>query len=137
MRVPHDAGEDGVSFLPLLLKQDVPAPRQILAESSIDGSFGIRERQWKLAFCPGSGGWSYPRPGKDNTEGWPPFQLFDLSVDPAEKTNVLAQNSEIVRHLGRLMRDDIVNGRSPPGAPQKNTAVKKDWRQTAWLDEFK
>jgi arylsulfatase A-like enzyme len=136
-KLPDNAAEDSISCLPVLLGGNVPAPRQVLVESSINGSFGIREGKWKLAFCPDSGGWSYPRPGKDDTTGWPCFQLFDLSVDPAEKTNVLAQNSEVTQHLGHLMREYILNGRSTPGAPQKNTPIKKDWQQTAWIEEFR
>jgi arylsulfatase A len=136
-KLPDNTAEDSISFLPLLLNQKNPAPRQVLVESSINGSFGIREGQWKLAFCPDSGGWSYPRPGKDSTAGWPKFQLFNCVTDPAEKTNVLAQNPEVVQRLGHLMRDYILNGRSTPGAPQQNTPISEDWQQTAWLDEFK
>jgi len=136
-KMPDSRAEDSISLLPLLLNQGRSATRQVLVESSINGSFAIREGQWKLAFCPDSGGWSYPRPGKDSTAGWPKFQLFNCVTDPAEKTNVLAQNPEVVQRLGHLMRDYIVNGRSTPGAPQQNTPISKDWKQTAWLDEFK
>ena len=31
---------------------------------SINGSFAIRKGPWKLCLCPGSGGWSSPRPAK-------------------------------------------------------------------------
>jgi hypothetical protein len=111
------------------------ASRTVLVESSINGSFGLREGKWKLALCPDSGGWSYPRPGKDSTDGMPRFQLFDVAADPAEKTNVLSHHPEIVQRLGGMMGDYIVNGRSTPGAPQKNTPVKS-WQQIKWLEEF-
>jgi arylsulfatase A len=136
VKLPANTAEDSISFLPSLVKPGGPAPRQVLVESSINGSFGIREGQWKLAFCSDSGGWSYPRPGKDSTEGWPKFQLFDLAADPKEQTNVLAAHSDVAQHLGHLMRQSILDGRSTPGAPQKNDTVKA-WQQTAWLDEFK
>jgi len=135
VKLPDNAAEDSITFLPQLLGKG-PGERTVLVESSINGSFGIREGQWKLAFCPDSGGWSYPRPGRDKTDGWPRFQLFNCVADPAEKTNVLDQHREVVQHLGHLMRDYILNGRSTPGAPQKNTPVKT-WQQTAWLDQFK
>jgi len=134
--LPDNAAEDSISFLPQLLGQG-PGSRDTLVESSINGSFGIRQAQWKLAFCPDSGGWSFPRPGRDKTDGSPRFQLFDVIADPAEKTNVLAQHPEIVQRLGRLMRDYIANGRSTPGTPQTNTPSGKDWQQTAWMDQFK
>jgi arylsulfatase A len=136
VKLPNDAGEDSISFLPLLLNQKAASPRQVLVESSISGSFGLREGKWKLALCPDSGGWSFPRPGKDSTAGMPRFQLFDLASDPSEKTNVLSQHPEIVQHLGTVMRDYILNGRSTPGPPQKNTPVKS-WQQTEWLEQFK
>lgn len=135
-KIPDNAAEDSISFLPLLEGRDDPNARDTLVESSNDGSFGIRQGRWKLALCPGSGGWSYPRPGVDNTDGWPRFQLFDCVADPREKTNLLDQHPDIVNRLGHLMRQYIVNGRSTPGAPQKNTPVKS-WKQTWWLSEFK
>lgn len=136
VKLPDGAAEDSLSFLPVLLYSDQIAPRDTLVESSINGSFGIRQGQWKLAFCPDSGGWSYPRPGKVNTDSWPRFQLFDCVADPEEKTNVIGQHQEIVNRLGRLMRQYILDGRSTPGAVQSNDSVKA-WQQTQWLDEFK
>jgi arylsulfatase A-like enzyme len=136
VKLPDNTAEDSISFLPQLLRQG-PGARDVLVESSINGSFGIRQGKWKLAFCPDSGGWSYPRPGRDATDGWPRFQLFDVVADPTEKTNVLDAHPQIVQHLGHLMRDYIVNGRSTPGAPQENTPIKKNWQQTAWIEQFK
>lgn len=137
VKLPDNAAEDSISFLPLLLGHDSQTARQDLVESSIDGSFGIREGKWKLALCPGSGGWSYPRPGKDSTAGMPAFQLFDLAADPAETTNVIKDHPDIVQRLGHMMRDYIVNGRSTPGAPQPNTPIKHPWKQIAWMEQFK
>jgi arylsulfatase A len=135
VKLPDNAAEDSITFLPLLLGKG-PAARTTLVESSINGSFGIRQGQWKLAFCADSGGWSFPRPGRDKTNGLPRFQLFDIAVDPAEKTNVLAEHPDIVQRLGHLMRDYIVNGRSTPGEPQENTPTGKEWNQTVWVEEF-
>jgi arylsulfatase A-like enzyme len=136
VKLPDNAAEDSISFLPVILGRTGPPPRDTLVESSINGSFGIRKGQWKLAFCPDSGGWSYPRPGRDNTDSWPRFQLFDAVADPEEKTNVYGQHQEIVNRLGRLIRDYIINGRSTPGVAQTNDSVKA-WQQTQWLDQFK
>ena len=136
VKLPDTTAEDSISYLPVLLNQDAPAPRDTLVESSINGSFAIRQGQWKLAFCPDSGGWSYPQPGKVNTDSWPRFQLFNCVADPEEKTNVFGQHQEVVNRLGHLMRDYILNGRSTAGAPQQNDSVKA-WQQTQWLDQFK
>jgi arylsulfatase A-like enzyme len=135
IKLPENAAEDSITFLPPLLGRG-PGQRDTLVESSLNGSFAIRQGQWKLAFCPDSGGWSYPRPGKDKTTGLPPFQLFDLAADPAEKTNVPADHPDVVQRLGQLMRNDIVNGRSTPGEPQENTPVE-EWPQTTWLEKFR
>jgi hypothetical protein len=42
----------------------------------------------------------------------------------------------VVDRLGRALRDIIVNGRSTPGTPQKNTPTSA-WPQAAWLEQFK
>ena len=36
--------------------------RPFTIHHSINGSFAIRRGKWKLALCPGSGGWSAPKP---------------------------------------------------------------------------
>jgi arylsulfatase A-like enzyme len=113
-----------------------PAPRATLVSHSINGSFAIRQGNWKLELCADSGGWSFPRPGKDKTDGLPRLQLFDIAADPAEKTNVVAEHPDIVRRLGRLLREQVVSGRSTPGAPQGNTPSPR-WPQLAGFDEFK
>jgi arylsulfatase A len=135
VKLPDNAAEDSISFLPPLLGKG-PGGRDTLVESSDNGSFAIRHGQWKLAFCPDSDGWSYPRPGRDKTNGLPRFQLFALAADPAEKTNVLADHPDVVQQLGHRMRDIIFNGRSTPGEAQPN-APTEEWLQTAWLEEFK
>jgi arylsulfatase A len=140
VKLPETEAEDSISFLPVLLgKSTGPGPRDTLAESSIDGSFGIRQGPWKLIFCPGSGGWSNPANpanGKKSSSGTPRFQLYNCETDPAETTNVLDQHPDVVNRLGHLMRDYIINGRSTPGAPQQNDPVKS-WPQIKWMDEFK
>jgi arylsulfatase A-like enzyme len=134
VKLPDNAAEDSISFLSVL--QGKPGQRDALVLHSINGAFGIRQGQWKLELCSDSGGWSYPRPGKDSTEGWPKWQLYDLSVDPAEKKNVVEQHPDVVQRLGRLLRDYVLSGRSTPGAPQQNTTSAR-WPQTSWLEQFK
>jgi arylsulfatase A len=134
-KLPDNAGEDSISFLPLLQGKAGAVSRDTLVLHSINGSFGIRQGQWKLELCPDSGGWSFPRPGRDQTDGRPRFQLFDLAKDPAEKTNVIADHPDVVKRLGKILRGYVVEGRSTPGAPQLNTPVKA-WPQAGWIEEF-
>lgn len=128
MPLPDDAGEDSVSLLPALEGRTTRPLREATVHHSINGSFAIRQNQWKLCLCPGSGGWSAPRPNKRESAGLPPVQLFDLEADPGEKENLQAEHPEVVDRLTRLLEKYIADGRSTPGDPQKNAVAVKLWR---------
>jgi arylsulfatase A len=119
--LPPDAGEDSVSFLPVLLGQDDGPIRRDLICQSINGSFAIRDGHWKLAFCPGSGGWSSPRP-RDDSSNLPEFQLFDLQADPGERTNLVEKHPERVATMRAALETAIARGRTTPGPDQANDA---------------
>ena len=119
VKIPANAAEDSVSFLPALLGKDGPK-RTVLVSHSINGSFAIRDGNMKLCLCAGSGGWSVPRPGSAEEKGLPPDQLFDLAADRAETKNLAADQAEIVTRLAALLDKTIADGRSTPGEPQKN-----------------
>jgi arylsulfatase A-like enzyme len=116
-RLPSDAGEDSVSFLPLL--EGRKAIREEVVHHSINGSFAIRDRRWKLAFCGDSGGWSEPRPGK-GSQALPSVQLFDMQSDAGEKQSVGVEHAEEVKRLTETMERFIREGRSTPGASRPN-----------------
>lgn len=119
--LPGNAGEDSNNLLPLLLGENQVEPlREATVHHSINGSFAIRQEDWKLIFCPGSGGWSYPTPERAEAEGLPPLQLYNLEEDPGETENLVNQYPEVVDRLTRLMQRYIDEGRSTPGAPQSN-----------------
>src|SRR5207302_134262 len=123
LKLPDGAAEDSVSMLPAMLGQADKPLREATVHHSINGSFAIRQASWKLCFCPGSGGWSAPRPDRDDTTGMPAVQLFDLSADIGEQRNVQAANPAVVDRLTRLMEKYVTDGRSTPGAPQKNAVA--------------
>jgi arylsulfatase A-like enzyme len=142
-KLPDDAAVDSSSLLALLRGKPAPATRrEALVHHSAEGEFAIRQGNWKLILCPGSGGWSPPtrspspwtQAKADNFDGLPPFQLYDMVADPAEKKNLADAHPEIVQRLGKLMRSYIERGRSTPGAPQKN--ADGPWPQTAWMSSF-
>ena len=56
--VGESGGEDSVSFLPALLGEATEPIRTSIVSQSIGGQFAIRDGNWKLCLCPGSGGWS-------------------------------------------------------------------------------
>lgn len=125
IRLPEDAGEDSVSFLPVLLGTADDPVRTSLVSQSVNGSFAIRDGQWKLALCPGSGGWSFPRPGRDNDSELPRYQLFDLASDPGEQTNLADRHPDRVKAMKAAMEQAIARGRTTAGPVQQNdTAIK-------------
>ncbi len=131
--LPDTAAEDSVSNLPAWRGQVLDRSlREATVHSSLDGSLAIRKGRWKLEMCPGSGGWSYPKPGSD-CEGLSPLQLYDLQTDIGEQHNIAADHPEIVGELTELLTFYVRNGRSTPGALQKNEGGQY-WSQLWWLD---
>ena len=119
--LPEDAGEDSYSFLSILSGESYPSPlREATVHHSINGSFALRQGKWKLNFCPGSGGWSDPRPEKAKKEGLPLLQLYDVETDPGEEQNLADQYPQVVEDLTKLLTQYVENGRSTPGQPQSN-----------------
>jgi hypothetical protein len=84
--------------------------------------------------CPGSGGWSYPKPGEE-TDDMPRFQLYDLESDIQEKVNVIHRYPEITAELRTLLASHVRRGRSTPGKEQKNNGVEV-WDTVRWLEEM-
>jgi len=119
-QLADNEAEDSYNLLPAILNpEDKKIIREASISHSINGSFTIRQGDWKLLLAAGSGGWSSPRPGKEE-EGLPPVQLYNLKNDPSEKENLQAKNPEVVQKLTDLLNKYIAEGRSTPGKPQKN-----------------
>jgi len=120
VKLPENAAEDSFSILPALLGESGKPVRQSVIHHSINGSFALREGNWKLELCAGSGGWSAPRPGSPGEKGLPDTQLYNLKTDIAEKDNLQDTNPEIVTKMNAELERIITSGRSTPGAPQQN-----------------
>ena len=82
--------------------------------------------------CPGSGGWSYPKPD-DEPAGSPPIQLYDLDADISEQRNVVNDRSDVVDELRDLLTSYVKKGRSTLGVAQPNTGPLH-WPQLNWLN---
>ena len=141
--LPEDAGEDSISLLPLLgLEAPAASVRDSVIHHSGEGRFAIRQGRWKLLAWPGSGGWSAPTPHPsewldvpaEDLSTLPPFQLYDLEADPAERTNLAATHPDVVARLGKLLRAQVDAGRSTPGKPQP--VVLSGWPQVEWRTDF-
>jgi arylsulfatase A len=119
-KLPDNAAEDSFSFLPVLLGESGKPLRQSVIHHSINGSFALREGDWKIELCAGSGGWSDPRPGSPGEKGLPDTQLYNLKDDIAEKDNLQSSEPALVAKMSAELEQIVTSGRSTPGAPQKN-----------------
>tara|TARA_R110002111_G_scaffold262851_1_gene341775 strand:+ start:18729 stop:20393 length:1665 start_codon:yes stop_codon:yes gene_type:complete len=116
-------GEDSVSMLPAMEGKATKPLREAAVHHSIRGAFSIRKDHWKLELCPGSGGWSFPKPGKDDLSELPAIQLYDLNADVGEQKNVQAEHPDVVKELTTLLQSYVEQGRSTPGKPQQNNGT--------------
>lgn len=124
---------DSVSNLSLWYDPDGEEVREDIVHQSIDGSLSIRMGQYKLEMCPGSGGWSDPKPGEESEDA-PKIQLYDLTQDIGERKNIIAEQPEIAKEMRKILKKHVLNGRSTPGEPQKNTG-ESVWETVKWLLE--
>jgi arylsulfatase A-like enzyme len=118
VRLPDNAGEDSFSLLPLLKGEDKPV-RENAVSASVRGTPAVRSGSWKYIPAPGSGG------GGDGGDQSQPVQLYNLADDLGEKKNLAASMPEKVAEMKALLEKLIANGRSTPGAAQKNDVEVK------------
>ncbi len=130
-------GEDSYSMMPIFEQKQInKAFREATVHHSINGSFAIRKGDWKLIMCPGSGGWSYPKPNnKAVIDTLPKVQLYNLKNDPAEIKNMESINPDKVKELKDLLVKYILDGRSTPGIAQQNDSIDREWKQISFTKE--
>ena len=123
-KVPGNAGEDSVSFLPALLGKEIKTSRKGIIHHSIKGHFAYREGKWKLILTKGSGGWS-PAPKNKEVKG----QLYDLEADPGETKNLFSSKPEEVERLFKQFQTYVTEGRSTDGPKSPNDLeINKLWK---------
>jgi len=129
-KIKDSEAEDSYSMLPLISENDAEKIREYIVHHSIDGSFAIRQGDWKLCITKGSGGWSSPKPQeiKKKKLNLPDMQLFNLKDDIGETTNLIAQNPEKAAELKAALKKIILDGRSTKGAIQTNEGME-NWKQ--------
>ena len=132
--VDPSTGVDSYSMLPTLLGESEGPIREATVHHSINGSFAIRQGEWKLIFCPGSGGWSDPKPGSPESKTLPQLQLYNFQEDEGETVNLVEKHPEIVDELASLLEQYIENGRSTPGSSQENVP-SEHWPGLSWMEE--
>jgi hypothetical protein len=104
--LPEHAGEDSISFLPLLKDPDQPV-RTHAVSCACDGTPSVRQGPWKLVLAA-------------DEQAQTPVQLYHLGSDLGETKNVAAAQPKLVAELRALMEQWIVAGRTTPGERQKN-----------------
>ena len=113
LKVAENSGEDSFSLLPVL-KGGKTTVRTNAISTSIQGVPGVRMGSWKYIPAPGSGGWA---PGMDPTQS---VQLYNLVEDLGETRNLAFSMADKVSEMQVLLERLITEGRSTPGARQKN-----------------
>lgn len=105
-KLPENAGEDSFSMLPILKGEDQPI-REHAVSCASSGIPGLRVGSWKLVMAPDAA-------AKTDVE------LYNLAADIGETKNLAASEPSRVTEMKALMEKLIVDGRSTPGAVQKN-----------------
>ncbi len=106
--------------------------RESIVHHSINGSFAYRKRDYKAIFCPGSGGWSFPKPDSDTIKNLPPFQLYNLTTDIGEENNLYIEEPGLLEQYRIELASIVSNGRSTKGAIKKNDG-DETWPQLSWM----
>ena len=105
-KLPADAGEDSFSLLPLFKGNDQPVRAHAVSCAS-NGTPGLRQGDWKLVLAP-------------DAQAGTPVQLYNLANDLGEAQNLAAAQPVLVAEMRARLETIIAQGRSTPGAAQKN-----------------
>ena len=132
VELTEDEGPDSQSYASVLNGENYS--RKSLVHHSIDGEFALRKGDWKLIMTPGSGGWSYPRKGANDSilATLPSRQLYNMANDPGEESNQIESETAIADEMQSELENIILKGRSTPGPDLKNDHVDK-WPQIDWI----
>lgn len=117
-KLPTTAGEDSISFLPVLRGVDQPVHDFIISASS-PGVLTVRRGPWK--FIAGNGA---ADAGGKKSNG----ELYNLSDDLGETKNLYNRNPRIVADLTALLEKAVDDGRTTPG-PRESNDVPVAWRR--------
>ncbi|MDW3649946.1 MAG: arylsulfatase [Bacteroidia bacterium] len=122
-KLPNNAAEDSYSILRVFLDKEANKPvRQYILQQTISLDMSIREGKWKYLDHQGSGGNNYDRDGEwgmkpyklEDTDPEAPGQLYNLELDPGERTNLFSKYPEKVKKLKAKLEEFKKSGRSAP-----------------------
>jgi arylsulfatase A-like enzyme len=118
--LPTNAAEDSFNLLPVLLGHDRGTPiRPYTLHQTISLALAIRQGPWKYLDHRGSGGNNYEKSelkpfARPDTAPEAPGQLYHLTLDPGETTNLYFKHPEKARELKALLEATKSAGRSRP-----------------------
>ena len=108
VRMPPEAAEDSISFLPALQGHDTAdAIRTAIVHHSGPGQFAIREGPWKLIL---------PETPPNIRPEVRVEELYDLDADPGETHDLMARHPDIAARLRALLERYKASGRSRTAA---------------------
>jgi len=112
-KLPGEAGEDSVNFLPALAGKPLDKPvREHMITTSSRGVISLYRGPWKLIPQLGSGGF-ISKPSKiEPAPGGPQGQLYNLERDRGERNNLWSEKPELVGELTALLQTLKESGRS-------------------------
>jgi arylsulfatase A len=140
-KLPCNAGEDSYDLTPVLLEKSYDKPlREATVHHSVNGTFAIRQGNWKLIEGAGDGDYELPNklwrkniiepgfPERDPASGeflplmynlqMDPsnstnyFQLYNLEKDPTESNDLAKEHEDVVKRLKKLLNQYRDNDRS-------------------------
>ena len=119
-QLPDTAGEDSQSFAQVLTDPSASHERlpMINHGNAADSRYAITHENWKLVL---------PSASKPRTE------LYDLSSDKAEKSNVVKEHSQRVKELTGKINQIIAKGRTTLGQAQPNDTDY--WKGLVWIEQ--
>ena len=91
----------------------------------------IRDGDWKLEICPGSGGNSKPTDPTAAKKELPSLQLYDMTTDVGETRNLENAQPQVVERLATILGHYVAAGRSTAGATLRNDVPVDIWKDDA------
>jgi len=113
--IPDDAGEDSVSFAGVLSGSEAETRKLPLVHHASSGRFAIRDGDWKLVM-------GHRKIG---------LELYQLSVDPSEKNDVVKQHPGRVKAMSQKLSNIVGSGRTTAGERQSNDT--EYWSDLSWM----
>jgi hypothetical protein len=147
--LPANSAEDSRNILPELLGTATSPVRDVSVGHSFNGTFTVRQtdtggNSWKLIFSNGNGGTVPAMAGtkidpKATITNFGSLQLYNLTTDPGEQTNLLAGGGtpamqQKTLQLQKLLQDYIYAGRSvniPPRTASNDSVMQIDFGENS------